>query len=317
MVIPAGLLQTAGANGMEPKGTGPGDLLLLWVSTGARRPNSFEAISVAPKERDGLVASLKLIQDYRKAVGSEKAKAAEAMLRAKKDIPVQYLCQELGTGKHDLPDQQRPLLLEARDDRSLYVSTRLEASETLHRYDHKYKDGREHVAWIRQWFDEPGALSYGDCNYLLSQLRTYAEPKDFEALDLPTIAKIFSSSKTGDEEALCALNWVAFSCQLSATSLDVHDKVVRILLDEAFKQEDGRKAVNFLKATFWGIGHFSPQGLRAKHGPQEDVAKAGRMLKDYEGILTDKLKSAKDAEVRLQIQSLLHLIKSVSDEAPG
>jgi hypothetical protein len=41
------------------------------------------------------------------------------------------------------------------------------------------------------------------------------------------------------------------------------------------------------------------------------------MLKDYEGILTDKLKSAKDAEVRLQIQSLLHLIKSVSDEAPG
>ena len=314
LIFPAGMLQQMTGGNTWMKSVEPGERLLVRGSgRSAFIPQAIHAIAVQPNEQKDWAASLKLIQSFRKADGKSKTTAGEALLAAKTDIAVQYLGRELSCETYEVPQKWKPLLLKARDDESLYAITRLLMSEALHRHYKEYRDRREHVRWIRQWFEGPRGLRRKDCEDLLKQLRTYFDPKEYEAVELPMMMKLVRSPKTGEREATCILTWIAYLGQRVTLDPDVQGKTISLLLDAAFAQAGLERAQEIFFAAGRVISTLASELMLSPDRTPASIRKGVQMLKGYEKFLSENSKRVGNWDERESVRYLIKTIHTMID----
>ena len=153
--------------------TKPGIHVVVWMPQkvpgrpgSGQSPEAFYVVADTTQTAGpdaGFIQSLELIAAYRNAVGESGAKAAMAIFTSQADLPLQYLCGALATGKKDLSAEEEKQLLAVRDNERLAALTRVLASEALQFHDPAYANDRAHYTWLLHWFMEPHTLDTRPC----------------------------------------------------------------------------------------------------------------------------------------------------------
>jgi hypothetical protein len=300
-----------------------GDLLLVRVElrsrTGFRSGAVVYGIKVPDKDRDQWIASLKRVQEYRRASAEADAgdkakskasdKAGAAMLASGDEMAILYLVREFVITDKQAPEAWKPSLLRVRNNRDYAVTTRLQASEILHRSFADYREGKQHIQWIRDWFPEPSDMKPQDRSELLTQLRKYAEPGDVVKTDIPAMIAILGSPKAGDREVGFLAGWVdgVMMDREAAGSLLVS------LIEAAFAQNgrDKRLAVmGAAQGAVWRLSVRVRQKLKtAPKSVQDDV----RVLKECRIALQARSRKTRNWDEKSAVDAMLKNI----DQAIG
>lgn len=303
-IVPAWAMLSFGTT--SPTQCSPGGVLLLWVGIEGRVKYPVRAIYSVPiqpgEEANGIVASLRAIQEYRR---SSSDASAERLLSSSRDLPVEYVCTQWILERHQVTTKEKELLVELRDSNSLLVRTRLMASRARAVNDRSYE--KEHLQWLRSWCDKPRHMDAAICKDLLDDIRARSGG-EFEEVDLPRMVALLDSRDLGDEEAVCVLRWLAEAGADKSVRTDTLDKVTRLVLKRALEQTDRTRAQIFLFSAEDCIRDLMSSLLQART-MQANRAKALVWLEDYQRIAEEGRKNAKNAGVQRAIDGSIEFIK--------
>jgi len=292
-----------------------GDLLLVRV--GLRDSRAFRSgaaiygIKVPDKDRDQWIASLKRVQEYRRASAEadagDKAKsdardeAGAGMLASRDEMAILYLLREFVVTDKEPPEAWKPSLLRVRDNREYSVTTRLQATEILHRSFADYRKGKQHVRWVRAWFRGPSDIKPQDRSALLTQLRKYADPEDVVKTDIPAMIAILGSPKAGDREVGSIAGWVDGMMM----DREAEGSLLVSLIEAAFAQNGRDKRSSVMGAAQGAVWRLSVQVRQKLKTDPKSVQNDVRVLKECRKALQARSRKTRNWDEKSTVDAML------------